>query len=146
MQKKITFYLDFDGTVVEHAYPAIGTLNPGSIDVIRKLQQAGHQLILNTYRADLKDGTLEAALSYLHLTKHDLLPISDHTSAKIHPPDWNWNAFMKEGTVFLDDVCSGTPMRRNIALEYGFMVDWIVLNDWFESQGVYQPHSPILQT
>ena len=28
-------YLDFDGTVVEHAYPENGELNPGSFETIQ---------------------------------------------------------------------------------------------------------------
>ena len=30
-------YLDFDGTVVEHAYPQIGANNPDALKVIRRL-------------------------------------------------------------------------------------------------------------
>ncbi|MEN9968378.1 MAG: hypothetical protein RIR94_552, partial [Bacteroidota bacterium] len=44
----MTIYLDFDGTVVEHAYPQIGAPNPHALRVIGKLQAAGHQFILNT--------------------------------------------------------------------------------------------------
>ena len=51
--------LDFDGTVVEFDYPKIGLLNPGSVEVIDKLRKAGHDIVLNTYRADLNDGTLD---------------------------------------------------------------------------------------
>jgi len=58
-------YLDFDGTVVEHEYPEIGKYNKGAFKVIKKLQDAGHEIILNTYRADCNDGTLEAAKAYL---------------------------------------------------------------------------------
>ena len=66
MIKKQTMliYLDFDGTVVEHAYPEIGADNPKALKVIRRLQDAGHHIILNTYRADLNDGSLQEALNY----------------------------------------------------------------------------------
>ena len=57
--------LDFDGTVVEFDYPKIGLLNPGSVEVIDKLRKAGHEIVLNTYRADLNDGTLEDAHAFL---------------------------------------------------------------------------------
>jgi hypothetical protein len=67
-------YLDFDGTVVEHQYPKMGRCNFGCFEVIKKLQNAGHVIILNTYRADCEDGTLEEALKlinddYWHLLK-----------------------------------------------------------------------------
>ena len=57
--------LDFDGTVVEFDYPKIGLLNEGSIEVVNKLRNAGHEIVLNTYRADLNDGTLEEAHVFL---------------------------------------------------------------------------------
>ena len=48
MIKPYKIYLDFDGTCVEHRYPEIGKYNFGAIEVIEKLQQAGHNIILNT--------------------------------------------------------------------------------------------------
>lgn len=132
-----TIYLDFDGTVVEHAYPEIGAPNPGSIEVVRKLQQAGHKVILNTYRADIDLPSLEVAINYLENKDHQLQPMHGVEPLKIHPPDWNWDAFMESKVIYIDDTCSGTPLRRNIALPYGFMVDWKVLDEWFSDQGVY---------
>ena len=46
----MNIFLDFDGTVVEHKYPAIGKYNQGAFDVVKKLIDAGHNIILNTYR------------------------------------------------------------------------------------------------
>lgn len=137
MKRKFTIYLDFDGTVVEHAYPQIGSMNPGSIDVVKKLQNSGHEIILNTYRADLKDGTLEEAITFLESSERTQLTFSSITELKIHPPIWNWDAFESSGIIFIDDTCEGTPLIRNIALEYGFMVDWKTLDDWFLSKGLY---------
>ena len=133
----LTIYLDFDGTVVEHAYPEIGAPNPGSIDVIRKLQGAGHTVILNTYRADIDAQSLQDAVDFLALDEHGLLAMHDITPAKIIPPNWNWEAFMENKTLFIDDICSGTPLTRNLVLPHGFMVDWRVLDEWFEEQGLY---------
>lgn len=42
--------IDFDGTIVEHAYPEIGREIPFAIDTLKMLQADGHQLILWTYR------------------------------------------------------------------------------------------------
>jgi len=43
--------IDFDGTLVEHAYPKIGKPIPFALDVLRKLQQEEHHtLILWTVR------------------------------------------------------------------------------------------------
>jgi hypothetical protein len=129
-------YLDFDGTVVEHAYPQIGADNPRALQVIRRLQDAGHQIILNTYRADLNDGSLQEAINYLQHPGRNLLPISEHTPLKINPPNWNWEQTVKDNTLFIDDVSSGTPMIPNVQLPFGQQVDWKTLESWFEEKGV----------
>ena len=43
--------VDFDGTIVTHAYPAIGREVPNAIRVLTKLQEQGTQLILWTTRS-----------------------------------------------------------------------------------------------
>lgn len=43
--------IDFDGTIVEHRYPAIGPEMLFAIDTIKELQKKGHRIILWTYRA-----------------------------------------------------------------------------------------------
>lgn len=42
--------VDFDGTIVEHKYPAIGKPIPYAIDTLKQLQNENHQLILWTVR------------------------------------------------------------------------------------------------
>ena len=44
--------VDFDGTIVEHRYPHIGNLIPGSIDYLKKFKDAGIKLVLWTCRAE----------------------------------------------------------------------------------------------
>lgn len=46
----MTIAVDFDGTIVSHAYPAIGREMPGAIDTLCRLQAHGHRLILWTVR------------------------------------------------------------------------------------------------
>jgi hypothetical protein len=43
--------IDFDGTIVEHKYPAIGKELLFAFETMRELQKQKHQLILWTYRA-----------------------------------------------------------------------------------------------
>ena len=52
---------DFDGTIVEHAYPAIGKPIPFAIETLKKLQQEDHhQIILWTSReGELLDEAVE---------------------------------------------------------------------------------------
>lgn len=42
--------VDFDGTIVEHRYPAIGKELPFATETLRKLADEGHRLILWTVR------------------------------------------------------------------------------------------------
>ena len=53
--------VDFDGTIVEHAYPKIGRERPFAITTLKKLQEEGHhQIILWTVReGDLLDEAVE---------------------------------------------------------------------------------------
>jgi hydroxymethylpyrimidine pyrophosphatase-like HAD family hydrolase len=50
--KKLMICVDFDGSIVEHRFPAIGEPLPGAFDTLRALQEAGHRLILWTCRED----------------------------------------------------------------------------------------------
>lgn len=43
--------VDFDGTIVEHKYPAIGKEIPFATYTLKKLQKKGFRLVLWTYRA-----------------------------------------------------------------------------------------------
>lgn len=49
-KKRLTIAVDFDGTIVEHKYPKIGTELPFATDTLKALQAKGHRLILWTYR------------------------------------------------------------------------------------------------
>ena len=57
----ITIAVDFDGTIVEHAYPEIGKEMLFAFETLKALQDKGHKLILWTFR----DGNfLEEAIAY----------------------------------------------------------------------------------
>jgi hypothetical protein len=45
--------VDFDGTIVKHAFPSIGEEIPGAIFWLKKWQEMGHRLILFTVRTEL---------------------------------------------------------------------------------------------
>ena len=48
--------VDFDGTIVEHRYPAIGKEIPFAIETLKRLSDEGHRLILWSVReGDLLD-------------------------------------------------------------------------------------------
>ena len=50
LTKTLTLAIDFDGTIVEDAYPKIGKQKSFAFDTLKNLQKDGHRLILWTYR------------------------------------------------------------------------------------------------
>jgi hydroxymethylpyrimidine pyrophosphatase-like HAD family hydrolase len=48
--KKLVIAVDFDGTIVEDAYPKIGKPRMFAFETLKTLEQDGHRLILWTYR------------------------------------------------------------------------------------------------
>ena len=61
MGKSLVIAVDFDGTVVEHKYPAIGKEMPFAFATLKQLQKRGHRLIMWTYR---HGKTLDEAVEY----------------------------------------------------------------------------------
>jgi hydroxymethylpyrimidine pyrophosphatase-like HAD family hydrolase len=53
--------VDFDGTIVEHAFPGIGKEKPFAFDSLKRLISEGHQIILWTSR---KGESLKAAVEF----------------------------------------------------------------------------------
>jgi hypothetical protein len=129
--------LDFDGTVVEFNWPKIGLLNKGCIEVIEKLRNAGHEIILNTYRADLNDGTLEEAHSFLKeigiFPNDKLIPTNER---KVKSPPWDLEKFIEDQFLFIDDDTENIPLRPCIGCHL-LMVDWLELDKQFRERGIY---------
>ncbi len=48
---KLIIAVDFDGTIVEDAYPKVGKPMIFAFETLKKLQEEGHRLILWTYRS-----------------------------------------------------------------------------------------------
>ena len=53
-QNKLIVAIDFDGTIVDDAYPKIGKPKLFAFETLRRLQDDGHRLILWTYRCGIK--------------------------------------------------------------------------------------------
>lgn len=50
--EKLIIAVDFDGVLVEDKFPEIGKANEEAFEVLKKLNKAGHKLILNTCRTN----------------------------------------------------------------------------------------------
>lgn len=117
--------LDFDGTCVEHKYPAIGNTLPGCVSTLKDLIAKGHKVCLNTMR----DGReLSEAVDWFHQNDIKLYGINENKSQK------KWTTSPKVyGNVIIDDAAVGCPLvYPNQGRPY---VDWYQVRHMLETQG-----------
>lgn len=63
---KVTIAVDFDGTIVTHAFPEIGDEVPDALRYLKQLQADGHTIILYTMRGNkLQRKYLDEATAWL---------------------------------------------------------------------------------
>lgn len=104
MKDKRDYYVavDFDGTLFEHKYPAIGNVIPAGIYSCRRFQELGAKLILLTMRSDqyLEDAVKACA-------NHGL----EFTFVNDNPNQLNWtNSRKVYANKYVDDNAAGTPL------------------------------------
>jgi len=106
----MTIAVDFDGTIVEHRYPAIGKEIPFAIDTLKRLAADHHRLILWTAREGQQ---LEEAIQFCHERGLDFYAVNCDI------PDANWDNYKQSRKlkvdVFIDD--------RNL----GGLPDWATI-------------------
>ena len=108
--------VDFDGTIVENAWPKIGPDVPGAFEWLRKLQDAGAHLILWTMR----DGaTLSEAVDYCAAQGVTFWGVNRN------PGQASWSQSVKQfAHLYIDDNGLGVPLvERDRAKPY---VDWSI--------------------
>ncbi len=99
--------VDFDGTIVDHAYPDIGNQVPEAIYWLKRLQMLGGRIILFTMRSDQEDGDplLREAVDYLRYNGIHLYGINRN------PDQDDWTTSPKAyGHVYVDDAAIGCPL------------------------------------
>ena len=93
----MTIAVDFDGTIVEHRYPKIGTEKPFAVQTLRQLQQEGHRLILFTSR---EGELLDEAVAFCHERGLDFYAVNSNQPAKALFPR---NSVKVIADVYIDD-------------------------------------------
>ncbi|MBO5882665.1 MAG: hypothetical protein J6Q21_05445 [Alistipes sp.] len=94
--------VDFDGTCVEHEYPAIGLEVEGAVDVLRALNKRGHRIILYTMRSGDK---LNAAVKWFEDRKIELWAVNRN------PEQEEWTESPKVfADLYIDDSALGCPI------------------------------------
>lgn len=107
--------VDFDGTIVEHRYPAIGEEKLFAFETLKQLQKLGHQLILWTFRNGKE---LDDAIEYCKKNG-----IEFYAANKSYPEevfDENEVSRKIDADIFIDD--------RNIGGFPGWSEIWQLLN------------------
>jgi len=94
--------LDFDGTCVSHAYPKVGGDVPNCINVLKKLVECGHNLILYTMRCDSE---LTDAVEWFNKKDIPLYGIQKN------PTQDTWTKSPKcYAEMYIDDAALGCPL------------------------------------
>ena len=84
--KILTIAVDFDGTIAEEDYPAIGNPIPGAIETINTLHEMGHIIIINSCRAGEHEEKMKNFL-YLNGVKHHYVNENPEWRVKLYGID-----------------------------------------------------------
>ena len=114
--------IDFDGTIVEYAYPNIGAPVPNAIKWMKEFQKAGAKLILWTVRSDNEDEQpLSEAIEYCESKGIYFWGINSN-------PGQSWSSSPKQfAHIYIDDAAFGCPLRKPRKMGGRPSVDWDVV-------------------
>ena len=90
--------VDFDGTIVEHKYPAIGKEMMFAFETLKKLQNKGHQLILWTIRTGKE---LDDAVEYCRKNGVEFYAVNKNYPEEVF--DENEVSRKLNAEIFIDD-------------------------------------------
>ena len=135
--------IDFDGTCVSHEFPKIGK-DIGAIPVLRKISDAGHNIILFTMRSDIekvssneyninkKPGNyLTDAVNWFKENNIKLYGIN------VNPSQTSWTKSPKAyAQLYIDDAALGCPLIYNPEISNRPFVNWIKVEEMLQSIGV----------
>ena len=113
--KSLTLAIDFDGTIVEDAYPKIGKPNTFAFKTLKSLQQNGHRLILWTYRYGK---TLDEAVAFCKKNGIDFYAVNCSFPNEVFDPKKSRKI---NADLFIDD--------RNVGGFYGWGEIYQLLSD-----------------
>lgn len=96
-RRSLIIAVDFDGTIVEHRYPAIGRIRPLAFETLSKLQAKGHRLILWSHRAGQK---LDDAVTFCLSNGMEFYAVNKNFPEEV----WNENDSRKIlADIYIDD-------------------------------------------
>lgn len=117
--------VDFDGTVVTHAYPEIGD-DAGAVPVLKELTDKGYHLILYTMRSG---ELLDRAVAWFRDRKIPLYAVNEN------PTQQRWSSSPKIfANLYIDDSALGCPLRF-IEGEKRPVADWVRIREQLVREG-----------
>jgi len=69
-KRPLTIAIDFDGTIVEEAYPGLGRMRPEADKYINRLYEQGCNILINTCRTGTFEGHAEHFLKTKGIKYH----------------------------------------------------------------------------
>ena len=109
--------VDFDGTIVENAYPKIGEPMLFAFETLKALQDKGHQLILWTYRSEDK---LIDAVCFCERNGVKFYAINNSYPEEFKFFDYSQTSRKIDADIFIDD--------RNIGGFLGWSKIWQLIH------------------
>ena len=119
--------IDFDGTCVTHDYPRIGK-EIGATEVLKRLIEAGHKLILNTMRSDKE---LQDAVNWFKKNGIELYGVNENPTQK----RWT-NSPKVYAHMYIDDAALGCPLINAPELSNRPFVDWDSIDRQLIQRGI----------
>ena len=118
---KYLIAVDFDGTLVDHCYPAIGSPVPGAFEWCREFIAAGAGLILWTVRSDESPDGKMLMEAVLYCLERGLSFVGVNYS----PGQRTWSGSAKAyAHIYIDDAAYGCPLRENPRMGGRPLADW----------------------
>jgi len=142
--KPLVIALDFDGTCVTHEFPEVGK-DIGAVPVIKKLINAGHNIILYTMRSNrsIKNKTgdpsvidatglfLDDAVNWLTDNGIKLYGINENPTQK------HWTTSPKAyAQLYIDDAALGIPLMFDSTISSRPFVDWNQVEKMLINNGI----------
>lgn len=113
-----TCYLDFDRTIQELAYPEtdINFLNENCIEFVKRIKELDYKVVLNSYRANLHNGSLEEAIQSIKSS----VEFDEIAPNKIAPLKFD----LSSDQLFIDDEAVNVPLKLSSKILLAKVVDF----------------------
>lgn len=120
-----TIALDFDGTVVTHAYPEVGE-DIGAVPVLKELVKNNCRIILFTLRSDR---LLDEALAWFEKNGIPIWAVNENPSQK------RWTSSPKvQADLMIDDSALGCPLKFIDGVRRP-AADWVRIREQLVKEG-----------